>query len=199
MTKEVSFTFDTNVLIKNQDDLATFVKKLEVRKLNYSVSTVTLREIKPGSISEQFLSGMIAISETTIWGETPWGVGRWGGASKELLVLGESPLGKSRLGSEKSVDTLEFILQTISSNSFPSKQNRASLTRGQKNQLRDALILESHCNDGREIFVTGDRKAFIGSDREKRKILEKTLNIKILDLKEFEEFLKTTTTQVAGT
>lgn len=63
--------------------------------------------------------------------------------------------------SERDARTYEAILWVISSRGFPKPGHRAYLSKGLRNHLRDALILEAHVRHGRHIFVTADRRAFI--------------------------------------
>jgi hypothetical protein len=79
-----------------------------------------------------------------VWGEPPWGEFLWAGANEEKM------------------SDLEAILKIISNGSFPKSGKRELLTDGQRNQLRDAIIFEAHVREKREIFVTTDRKAFLG-------------------------------------
>jgi len=99
----------------------------------------------------------------------------------ETGVYGEARFGQAVYASEQSAETLEQILRIISNNAFPS--SRSKLSEGQMHQFRDALILEAHIRDGRDIFVTGDAKAFIGHGR--REELRKALGVRILTRPEF--------------
>ena len=99
----------------------------------------------------------------------------------EAGVIGESEIGKCVVGGNDNC--WENILEVISSGSFPKVGARAQLTKGQRRQLRDAMILETHARERRDIFVTVDEKGFIKEGR--RKKLEKLLGTRILTLHEF--------------
>jgi hypothetical protein len=99
----------------------------------------------------------------------------------ELGVWDESSWDDARWADESSSERLERILGIVSNGSFPN--NRSQLTEGQLHQLRDAMILEAHVAAQREIFVTGDRKAFFKHGR--REKLEALLKTRILTSSEF--------------
>ncbi len=63
--------------------------------------------------------------------------------------------------SEQDARLYEAILLVVSSGGFPKSGERANLSKGLRNHLRDALILEAHVRHGRHVFVTADRRAFI--------------------------------------
>jgi predicted nucleic acid-binding protein len=50
-------------------------------------------------------------------------------------------------------------------------------------QLRDAMILEAHVRNGRDVFITDDKKAFINNGR--RDALRSFLKTRILTKEEF--------------
>ena len=77
-----------------------------------------------------------------------------------LWVMGESPLGVAALVSEADRDLFEAILAAITNGSFPKPDRRATLTQGERNQMRDAMIFCTHIREARDIFVTNDVKAF---------------------------------------
>lgn len=174
-------TLDTNLLDK--DKLSIIQKVVVGKSIEIVVVSVTEREIRGTNIKLPF----VQILETGVWDESEWGSSVWGGSLNETFVLGESQLGNAVLGSDKIADLLEELLKVITNGSFPKRGNRDSLTPGQKRILRDAMILEAHCREKCDIFVSNDKKAFIGKDGELRKKLESLCSTKILT---FDEFLK---------
>ena len=99
-----------------------------------------------------------SVSETMVWGESRWGEGTW---------------------SDDSVgDCLERALVIIGGGSFPKSGKRDALRRGQRNQLRDAMILCTHVREGRDLFITDDKKAFVTAGR--REAFEGAFNVRIL-------------------
>ena len=147
-------TIDTSVL-----PLGDLLKPLELKGFSVAVVTVTDRELTHPDIRPE-LRDLTAIPETAVWDETPWGVGLYGGTDDKRL---------------------ERILDIISSGSFP--KDRSNLTPQQLNQFRDALILYAHVREGRDMFVTDDRRAFVNSDR--RKVLESELGTRIMTRSKF--------------
>lgn len=103
------------------------------------------------------------------------------GSVHETAVFGEAKFGSAVLGSQQSGETLEEILRIISAGSFP--QSRDNLSAGQVHQLRDALILEAHLREHRDIFITGDARAFIRHG--KREQLRTAFGVRILRRVEF--------------
>jgi len=101
----------------------------------------------------------------------------------ETFVFGESLLGDCVLGGSKEDDSFEEILNIISNKSFPKCGNRENLSSGELRQLRDAMIINTHAREQRDIFVSNDKKAYVKDER--RNILEKRLGTKILTEEEF--------------
>ena len=99
----------------------------------------------------------------------------------ELGHFGESRYGEAVYAGPNTRDVIKAILEIISNGSFPT--NRASLTDGQKRQLRDAMILEAHVRSGADLFVTVDARAYVRHGR--RDMLEKRLGVRILLAREF--------------
>ena len=126
-------TLDTGVL--PAEDLVHASQRFNCE---FVVVTVTTRELK-GTPREVPLVPYSAIPETAVWSESRWDHATW--------------------GSEVSVTTLEEILKVISSGAFPN--SRDNLSKGQLHQLRDAMILEAHVSQQRDILVTNDSRAFI--------------------------------------
>jgi hypothetical protein len=101
----------------------------------------------------------------------------------EPFVLGESRLGFAVLGSEAVSETFERLLRVISNGSFPPRDRRSNLSRGERRQLRDAMILSAHIREGRQLFVTNDVKGFVQGGR--REVLEREFGTKIMTAEEF--------------
>lgn len=175
-------TLDTNVF--PADDLLELKKTSPV---DYKVVTVTGRELEGTKIEVN----LKPIFETGVGDESRWDECVWGDeASKpdiiaETFVLNESKLGEGKLGSRKNDSRLEFILSVISNGSFPQQGQRGNLTRGQRRQLRDAMIFEAHVREGRDVFVTEDSRGFMGVDGRIKSRLEEEFNTKIMTKKEF--------------
>jgi hypothetical protein len=81
------------------------------------------------------------------------------------------------------------ILAIISDGSYPPSGKRDNLTRGQHHQLRDAMILEAHVREGRDIFVTTDTTGFIKHGR--REKLEALCSTQIMTVEEFCDYVST--------
>jgi len=103
----------------------------------------------------------------------------------EVGVFDESHWDRSVYKDEK-LDKTEEILKIVSDNTFP--KDRSELSDGHKRQLRDALILNAHFQNKRDVFVTNDVKGFI-KDGKKDK-LEIMLDTKILNKVDFLIYLK---------
>jgi len=169
-------TVDTNILSRQMERLHEAVEGLDVE---IAQTTVTLREIgvtKP--LDEE------AVQETMVWNESPWGESVWGPSPPlyETLTLGESRLGMAVLGGDELLGRFEAVLGIIGSGSFPKRGERDDLTDTQRRQLRDAMILEAHARDGRDVLVSNDVTAFGGAGRSK---LEALCHTKIRTLDEF--------------
>jgi len=123
------------------------------------IASVTERELGHGDTRLQ-VSGLGKVLEVAVWDESEWGNSVFGGADNYL----------------------EAIIQIISNGSFPKSGNRGQLTDGQRRQLRDAMILEAHAREGRQIFVTNDRRGFIDDGR--RAKLQSLLKTRILTREE---------------
>lgn len=173
----ITITLDTNIL--NETSLAKIKECSKGLGFNFATTTVTRREQNDAEKSDFEI-----ILESGVWDESEWDNSVWGEDVNESLVLGESRLGSAKLVGE---NTLEELLSIISSGGFPKIGNRDNLTIGQKHLLRDAMILETHIREGRNILVSNDKKAYIGHE-EKRKILENKFNTKIMTLEEFEKY-----------
>ena len=152
----IRITFDTNALTED-----TLISMCEALGWHLAVVSVTEREVD-GTPFEVCLQPLGTIRETAaFYGEGGYGQGLW--------------------PSEESKKHVEEILQVISSGGFPTE--RSNLTDGQEHQKRDAMILEAHIREGREIFVTRDEKGFINHGRRER--LQETFGTRVLTPEEF--------------
>jgi len=131
-------------------------------------TTVTDRELEGTNIPPMSGAPLIEIG---IWGESRCGEFVWDPEPRsvpETLVIGESRLGQAALGSDESPLLFEIILRVISNGSFPPPGERDNLSRGHRKQLRDAMGLEAHTREGRDVMVTNDKRAFTsGTDAER--------------------------------
>lgn len=154
----ITVTLDTDVF--PADELMDLA-----RGLNFSFARVTVTDRETSGTSfESQLIGLEQLLEPAVWGESNWGEAVW-----------------TEEGSR-----LEEILQVISNRSFP--RNRASLSKGHLHQLRDAMILDAHVRENRDIFVSNDSTAFMNEGR--RELLQKRLQTVILTKEEFEAQLR---------
>jgi predicted nucleic acid-binding protein len=103
------------------------------------------------------------------------------GQVRETGVYGEARYGQAVYASEASASVLTQILEVLTDGSFPDVRDH--LSEGERRQLRDALILEAHIREGRDVFVTNDKKAFVNHG--KREKLEAAFSIRILTSQEF--------------
>jgi hypothetical protein len=107
----------------------------------------------------------------------------------EFWVMGESPMGVAVLASKADRDLFEAALDAISNGSFPKPGSRSTLTQGQRNQLRDAMIFCTHVREGRDIFVTKDAKGFgIEAGEQRLRMSALAPDTRIMTLGEFERF-----------
>lgn len=129
-------------------------------------------EIKHTTVSDRETAGTpyatrgdAAVAETGVWDESIWDEGAvYGGAAvSESAVLGESLVDSFVVAGDDS--PLEEILRIITSGSFPAPGARDNLTENQRHQLRDAMALEAHIRNGRDVFVSDDARAFINHGR----------------------------------
>jgi hypothetical protein len=123
--------------------------------------SVTERERGPTTL----MADLVSVPETGVWAESRWGEAVWAESTPELLTLDESPLDTAGLAADEHVNVLEAALRVISDGSFPPSGSRDQLSRGQRRQLRDAMIFEAHTRDRRHLLVTSDAKGFINDGR----------------------------------
>ena len=150
-------TLDTN--IHSIDDLIAAVSS---EGFEFAVASVTDRETG-FSVKLAAPSSISRIPETSVWGESRWGDGVWGGPN--------------------DASCLERTLVIIGNGSFPPRGRRDNLTHGQRNQLRDAMILCAHVRAQRQIFVSNDERAFIRGNR--RNQLQQAFSTRIMTRSEF--------------
>lgn len=150
---------------------------------NFALTTVAGRELEGTDI----LAPPAEVVETGVWGESRWGQFRWGGPIRETFVLDESRLDEGALGADDSQTRLDTILRILGSGSFPPLGQREHLSLGQRRQLRDAMSLEAHWRDGRDVFVTEDGD-FI--DHGRREQLEALCSTRIRRVGEFCEYVR---------
>jgi hypothetical protein len=169
-------TVDSDILPRQMQQIREAVGGLSVE---IAPTTVTLREQGVTRLPDEE-----AVQETLVWNESPWGESVWGPSPPvyETLTLGESRLGMAVLGGDDAPSRFEAILDIIGNGSFPKSGERDDLIRGELHQLRDAMILEAHARDGRDVLVSNDVTAFGGAGRSK---LEALCHTKIRTLDEF--------------
>jgi hypothetical protein len=136
-------------------------KIAEQRGFEVAVVTVTEREVDNTWVEVQ-IHHLDKVSETAVWDESRWD-------------------GNAVWGSPASEKNLRRILDIITHGSWP--ENLADRTEGHHRQLRDAMILEAHVREGRDIFVTNDKKGFVRAGR--RAQLESTFGARIMTEDEF--------------
>lgn len=175
-------TVDTNNLAPSEfDRLADTAEGLTVEFAHVSVSDREMDGFRPRIAAAEIL-------ETAVWDESTWGEAVWGGSGTEILevwVLGESQLGRAVLGDQSDADRLERLLSLVSRGTFPASGSRDDLSNGHRRQLRDAMILAAHIREARDIFVTNDRKGFIGDDGKVRETIESEFGTRVMTADEF--------------
>jgi hypothetical protein len=164
-------TLDTNT----RDHRQRIEQACDGLDVELAYTTVTERETE-GATSA-------SVVETGVWGESEWGRFIWGSPVREVAVLEEWRLGEAVLRSDDDAVLLERILDVIANRGFPAPGNRDNLGVGQRRQLRDAMILEAHAREGRDVLVTEDVKGFIRGGR--REQLEALCRTRILTVDEF--------------
>ena len=154
----MKITLDTNVL--PADELLS-----DCRRLGWDVAviSVTSRELHDTSL-EVSLSTLHEVPEIFVWDESTWGQAVWASA--------------------QCVSQLQETLEVISGGTFP--RDHSNLTSGHRRQLRDAMILEAHLRDRRDVFVTEDRRAFILQGR--REQLQSRFGTRIMTKSEFSAY-----------
>ncbi len=131
--------------------------------------------------------GVDEILETMVWDESLWDRSVWDRPPvTEAMVIGESRIGSSGIGDEGRT-RLEAILGVIGSGAFPPRGKRDALNDGERRQLRDAMILDAHAREGRDVFVTKDEKAYVKHGR--RETLEALCSTRIMTVDQFLDWL----------
>lgn len=169
----ITITLDTSV---DAADLVAVVTAIEGRPSDIRYTSVTGRE----NPALDGVSGGL-VMEGMIWGESSWGGAVYQAPVPESFVLDESRLDGAVLAGDTS--WLEQILEVVSSRSFPKRGERGDLSSGERHHLRDAMILEAHAREGRDVFVTKDERGFIRDGRRER--LEGLLQTRIYTPGEF--------------
>lgn len=172
-------TVDTNVLDRKLERIRQAVDGLKVEILP---TTVTLRERRL-----ETRPGDPVVHETGVWGESRWGDFVWGASTPvaKSFIWDESSFDDAVLMTDDGPALFDAILAIVGSGSFPPPGQRENLTVGQRRQLRDAMILEAHAREGRDVLVTDDVRGFVGKDGEKRRKLEALCQTRIMTVYEF--------------
>jgi hypothetical protein len=162
---KLTVTLDTTVV--NERDEERLREACAGRPVEIVHTTVTDREHGTHK-SGRFATKKGELMETAVWGESSWGQAVWAG--KE--------------------DSAQFkkIINIITNGSFSSPGDGGSLSEGQRSQLRDAMILQAHARDGRDVSVSNDERAFIRHGR--REKLEALCSTLIVTLEEFISFVR---------
>ena len=175
----IHVTLDTNIL--DREGKTRLSDCLIGTGIELACVTVSERELQRLINPE---AGVQTILETAVLGESHWGGAVWADTVREDFFLDETPLDTGQLDGDEPL--FESIVSVISSGSFPKPGARENLSKGERRQLRDAMILMAHCRDHRDIFVTEDRKGFVSNGN--REALETLCRTKIMTLSEFEDF-----------
>lgn len=125
----------------------------------FYVVSVTVRE-EEGTSFEAQVRRLSTIPEAAVWDESRWGESVW--------------------GSDSDTDQLDEILAIMGSASLGRREN---LTRRQRSQLGDALIVQAHVRSGNDVLVSCNQKAFFSHGRRER--LQGFLDTKIMTPDEF--------------
>jgi hypothetical protein len=170
-------TVDTNVLSRDLERIRSVTRGFHVE---IAPTTVTLRER-----GDPLPNAEPVVKATGVWNESRWGDFVWGPSPPvfETLILDESPLDVGVLGDDDAASRFDAVLAIIGSGSFPRHSDREEISPAQRRQLRDAMILEAHSRDQRDVLVSNDEKAFIRHGRRER--LELLCRTKIRTVDEF--------------
>jgi hypothetical protein len=177
MVRMLRVTIDTNA----RDHMERIRAACEGLAVEIAPTTISLRE------SGTLPPNPDVVQETGVWDESTYdgSVHGPGPPVYETAVLGEWMLGFAVLGDEAAPERLEAILKVFSDGAFPKERARETLSHGERNQLRDAMILEAHARERRDVLVSDDRRAFIGRDGEKRRRLEALCATQVRTVDEF--------------
>lgn len=173
MPAAVTITVDTNML--DEAPIARLRAAAAASGLVVDIRTVTVNKRERGDFG-----ALSSFRESAVWDESRWGEGAWGDDQtvRELLVLDESALGDGVLATSANLRRFETVLRIVSNGSFPPPGSRSELTRPQRRQLRDAMTLEAHAREGRDLFVTADARGFVKHGR--REVLERLCSTRII-------------------
>jgi hypothetical protein len=178
-------TLDTNQL-RNAEWLEEFRSSITVAH-ELAVVSVTARERGNDALVQLVQS----VPETAVWGESNWDQAVWAGDRGPILesfVVGESLVGEAMIGGGASEPSLEELLDIIADGGFPAIGKRDQLTKGHRNQLRDAMILQAHSRAARNVLVSDDTQAYVSDGRRER--LESLCQTRILTRTEFLELAR---------
>jgi len=152
----IRVTVDTNML--DPSDIEGIKRAARDVGLDLDLTMVSVSVRERGEFDGSGIPSATT-KESGVWAEAGWDQAAWG--IEEPFVLDESALDVGTLQSLSGCTRFDAILAVISNGSFPRPGGRDGLTAPQKRQLRDAMILEAHARDGRDVFVTRDSKGFI--------------------------------------
>ncbi len=85
----------------------------------------------------------------------------------------------------------ERILDVMSSRSFPRPGHGSTLTEGERNQMRNAMIFCTRVREGRDIFVTDDVTFGSEGSAQRQQLSALAPQTKIMTLPEFERYCDT--------
>jgi hypothetical protein len=164
----LSLTLDTNCI-----DHAELLDVAAWAQADVASASVTRKELA-GSPYDIHLTGVRVLPEQEVWKDGVWDDRAW--ADRTWASGPDIPYATAD-GVTKYGDPFEDILKVISNGGSPPVTSRGTLTRGQRRQLRDAMILSLHAQHKRDVFVSADARAFIADGR--RRVLERMLGTRI--------------------
>jgi hypothetical protein len=147
------------------------VEALRQLGADVAITSTTASEINGSSFSDVF-HGLDRKTGPGGWGLN-WGECWGGGNSVDYL---------DRDGVPHHGNPFVEILEVISNGGVKLPKDWDTLTKRQCNLIHDAMILSTHVQHQRDLFVTDDYRAFVNADR--RETLERMFPTKILTLKE---------------
>jgi len=156
-------TVDTNAF--PIDDLRN---ALEPKRFEFVSISVSKRELANTSL-EYSLAGLRREPETAVWDEPTWDECTW--------------------ADDRDQHLLEKALEIIGDGSFPKLRQRATLSSGQRRQLRDAIIACTHVRREHDVLLTKDLRGFVDGGRRER--FRDEMGIRIMTPDEFrKEFIQ---------
>ena len=156
----LTVTLDTNAF--NARKLACVKAAAGALPVDLVRVTVTDRELETALYTKPSEG---VVPETAVWGEAQWGSAIW--------------------ADETATNLLESILYAMSGDTFPAPGKRENLTKGYRTMLRDALILETHAREGRDILVSENTKQYGKAGSPLRHQLENLCSTRIMTVDEF--------------